>query len=189
MPRRPVFNNFHPNGAGRVLSLRRPCHRMRNVTGTSRRALPSEIESRGRRMRSYLRAFTRADAPAAGQHFKFQRRRVVYRGRRYHPEPHVSSTATAPSPRQVFLWSRGHPGAPRRSFSLKEPRRRSVCRCDFLRRGTSSWGPCLLRILILRVPVYHMSRVNSRCSAVLSNDMNIETLDVDTRRTKRSFSQ
>lgn len=35
---------------------------------------------------------------------------------------------------------------------------------------------CVSRALILRVPVYHMSRVNSRCSAMLSNDMNISNV-------------
>lgn len=144
---------------------------MQNVTGTSRRVLPGEIEIARPKKCSYLRAFMRAGA-AAGQRFKFQR--VVYRGRRYHPEPRAPSTA-------AFLRSRGHPGAPRGKILLFLSRRRAseaerVSDVDVIFCGRDPlMGPCVLRILILRVPVYHMSRVNSRCSAVLSNDPNIET--------------
>lgn len=173
---------------------------MRNVTGTLRPCvLPGEIEiARPKNAliftRFYVRRCRAGAARRRGSALNFSAGvlfiggvgitqnhvRLPWRPRRDHPSSH-----------RHFYGRTGIRVERYSSFSLAESLGGGACvgcRCDFLRGGPLV-GPCVLRILILRVPVYHMSRVNSRCSAVLSNDMNIETLDVNTRRTKRSFSQ
>lgn len=115
----------------------------------SRRVVPGEIEiARPKNAIIFTRFY-------AGRCLKFQRRPVVYRGRRYHPEPRASSTPAAPSRRHFY----GRAGIRVRrverytffslflflslSFSHGEPRRRTVCRTlmRFSARGTPSWGP------------------------------------------------
>lgn len=72
MSRSPVFNNFHPQEArAGLLSLRRPCRTMRNVTGTCRRvSSPGEIEiargTEGMRFRIYTRFYARRWAERRG---------------------------------------------------------------------------------------------------------------------------
>lgn len=147
---------------------------MRNVTEPSgvTGVLPGEIEN-VRRMRSYLRAFTRVWHWQRGSAAWNSSAGMSFIGDDWYPE--------SPSPDDTFgvfirrLGSCGRPGQCVCEYSGVERVSDVGVRFSAGPRGARmNIQSRVSRILILRIPVYHISRVNSRCSAVLSNDTNIE---------------